>query len=399
MAGRTSRPGRGGRSGPVPRPSGLARPKGRRRPYGPAHPDDGPPLAGHDHPAAHDDPPGHDHPSGHDRRPGYDQPAGYDQARGYDQPNERPAAYDRPGGYEQPCEPRTGYGPPRRPRPGHPSARRRPPGQDAAHGFEDPGEAPVDDAPRRRVRRPGRTGAIPPVAFFGAAAVVVLIAVVAAVAVFALGSGGGDPRPGGTAVPKVKDVRAEGPGASAYSQAASTAAFAAIADRAKDPRPLTAAETFDPKKITDDDAKASLRLTASSLVSRCETAVWGEDLAGRLKQGGCTQVARAAYEDKDFDTLVTIFNLADDRAADQVVADADPRSGNGFPLVPPKATAFGQGFSIARGVAMGHYAVITWVRRADGGGDERDPALLSLLVTAGKPNAVLVRAAGRDPRP
>ncbi len=36
---------------------------------------------------------------------------------------------------------------------------------------------------------------------------------------------------------------------------------------------------------------------------------------------------------------------------------------------------------------MGHYAVITWVQRAEGTGDERDAALLSLLVTAGRPNA------------
>jgi hypothetical protein len=44
---------------------------------------------------------------------------------------------------------------------------------------------------------------------------------------------------------------------------------------------------------------------------------------------------------------------------------------------------------------MGHYAVITWVQHADGTGDESDAALLSLLVTTGRPNAVLVRAAGQ----
>jgi hypothetical protein len=215
--------------------------------------------------------------------------------------------------------------------------------------------------------------------------------VAAAVLIF---TGGGGHH--GSAVPQVKDVRAEGPGASAYSQAASTAAFAAIADRVKDRKPLTAAEVFATKKITDDDAKASLKLTASSLDSDCTAAIWGTRLAGRLQQGQCTQAARAAYEDKHFDALVTIFNLANDRAADQVVAEADPKAANGFPLVPPKATPFDQGFSTARGVAMGHYAVITWVRHVDGSGDESDAALLSLLVTTGRPSAVLVRATGPE---
>jgi hypothetical protein len=223
--------------------------------------------------------------------------------------------------------------------------------------------------------------------------VVVLVAVLAAAAVLTFTRDGGHH---GTAVPKVADVRTEGPGASAYSQAASTEAFAAIADRSKDRKPLTAAEAFDTKKITDADAKATLKLTASSLDSRCADAIWGTRLAGLLRQGACAQVARAAYEDKHFAALVTIFNLASSHAADQVVADADPKSGNGFPLVPPKASPFDQGFSTARGVAMGHYAVITWVRRADGTGDESDPALLSLLVTAGRPSAVLERATGQD---
>ncbi|MGH3374099.1 MAG: hypothetical protein ACRDP6_05125 [Actinoallomurus sp.] len=235
---------------------------------------------------------------------------------------------------------------------------------------------------------------MPPVAYFVAAGVVVLVVIVVAAAVLVF-SGGGDHH-GEAAMPQVKDIRAEGPGANAYSQASSTAAFAAIADRTKDGKPLTTAEIFATKKITDDDAKASLKLTASSLDPGCLPAIWGTRLAGRLQQGKCTQAARAEYEDKHFGALVTIFNLATSHAADQIVAEADPRAGNGFPLVPPKGMPFDQGFSTARGVAMGHYAVITWIRRADGTGDERDPALLSLLVTTGRPNAVLVRATGPE---
>jgi hypothetical protein len=230
------------------------------------------------------------------------------------------------------------------------------------------------------------------VAFFAAAGVIVVLAVVVAAAVLVFTRDGDGHGP---AAPEVKNVQAEGPGASAYSHAASTAAFAAIADRSKDAKPLTAAEVFATKKISDTDAKATLKLTASRLDGHCAVAVWGTRLAGLLQQGGCTQTVRATYSDKHFGAIVTIFNLADAEAADRVVAGADPRSGNGFPLAPPHSPPFGQAFSTARGVAMGHYAVITWVQHADGTGDESDAALLSLLVTVGRPNAVLVRAAGQ----
>lgn len=241
---------------------------------------------------------------------------------------------------------------------------------------------------------PGRPGSLPPVAYFAAAGVLVLVAALAAAAVVVFGDGkaksdGGD---GLQTTARVTGVRAEGPGASAYSQAASAAVFAAIADRKKDAKPLTATQVFGTKKITDADAKASLRLTASKLDSHCTTAIWGMRLAGELGRARCTQAARATYTDKHFAVLVTIFNLANSRAADRIVADADPRLGSGFPLAPPGSPPFGQAFSIARGVAMGHYAVMTWVQRTDGSGDERDAALLSLLVTAGRPNAVLLRA-------
>ena len=89
-----------------------------------------------------------------------------------------------------------------------------------------------------------------PIAYFVTAGVIVLVAVVVAAAVLFFSGGGG--HHGGAAMPQVKDVRAEGPGANAYSQAASTAAFAAIADRSKDREPLTTAEVFATKKITDD---------------------------------------------------------------------------------------------------------------------------------------------------
>jgi hypothetical protein len=228
---------------------------------------------------------------------------------------------------------------------------------------------------------------VPPVAFFAAAGALILIAIVAAAAVLI---GQHRHHQAGLSGPP---AAGEGPAPSAYSKASSTSAFDEITTRVQDAKPLTKAETFSPKTITDADSKATLKLVRSSLDARCTTAIWGAQLAEVLQRGGCAQAARAAYTDKHFVAMVTIFNLVDVKAADAVVADADPKSGNGFPLA-LDGVPLGQGFSTARGVAMGHYAVITWVQRVDGSGDEQDTDLLSLLVATGRPKAVLVRAIG-----
>lgn len=243
--------------------------------------------------------------------------------------------------------------------------------------------------PRGSGRPAARRSTLPAGVYFAAACVVVLVGVIAAAAALFV-SGLGHHR---ATVPAAPRVPVGGAVPSAYSQAPSTSAFDAIAKRTADAGPLTAAEVFGAKTISDADSKASLRLTTSTVDRRCGAAVWGDGLAQRLQSGGCRQVTRGVYADKHFAAMVTIFDLADVGAADQVVAAADPRSGNGFPLPPPGSVPFGTSFSTARGLAMGHYAVISWVQRADGTGDEKDAALLSLLVTTGRPQAVLLRAA------
>lgn len=350
-------------AGPPRRPGPPGRPAGPN-PYGPPGP--------YDHPGPYDAPGSLNGPGSFNRRGPHGGPAPYDDLDPYDDPSASHA--------------QGGEGPP---------SRRSRSAQRLLGSIGSRLPRSGNGPPGASRRGAGRLGPFPPVAYFAAAGVVIVIVIVAATAVLVSGGDDGGYQ-GVTRTSHIKGVRTEGSSAYAYSQAASTSVFAEIADRAKDDKPLSAAAAFDTKKITDDDAKASLKLTASSLVRHCTAAVWGERFAARLQQGGCTQVARAAYEDKRFESLVTIFNLANDRAADQVVADADPKAANGFPLVPDKATPFDQGFSIARGVAMGHYAVITWVRRIDGGGDERDAALLSLLVTTGRPTAILVRAARQE---
>ncbi|WP_460351579.1 hypothetical protein [Actinoallomurus acanthiterrae] len=195
------------------------------------------------------------------------------------------------------------------------------------------------------------------------------------------------PQPGGSL--------AGGPSPSVYSATASTEVFAPIAKRTADPSPLTENEVFDKKTIADTDSKASLKLTTSKLDARCADTVWGQALVRLVQQVGCTQVARGVYADKHFMAMVAIFNLADSTVAGKLVTAADPRTGNGFAKPPSDEAAFSQGFSTARGVAMGHYAVITWVRRADGSGSETDPKLLSLLVTVGPPPSIVGRVADK----
>lgn len=304
-------------------------------------------------------------------------------------------------------------------RPHHPPARQPPSapyghGSGDSYGYEQPYEsyagpdgshAGPDGEPAYDAAEPGTVGgggqdvgagtppepgAVSPAVYFVAAGVVLIVALVAAAGVVLFGHGapkGTGPAPGG--------ATATGPLPSAYSMASSTKVFAPIARRRADARPLTAGDVFDPKTIRDKDAKASLRLTASKLDARCSDAVWGGVLAAVLRRSGCSQASRAVYTGSRYAAMVTIFNLADAAGADRVVAAADPRNGDGFPQSPTGAVSFDQGFSTARGVAMGHYAVITWIRRADGSGDETDAGLVSLLVAIGPPPAVLTRVADR----
>jgi hypothetical protein len=250
-------------------------------------------------------------------------------------------------------------------------------------------DAPAGGAPRRRGRR--RAGS-PAGLFFGAAAML-LVGVVVLAAFFYTGS-----RDREQFRSAVGSPAATGPTPSSYSDAPSTGEFAAIKDRASDGSPLTAEEAFPPsaRRLTDADSHVRLDLEASHLESDCALAVWGARLGDVLRKGGCTQAARMMYADRRYAASVTVFNLARAEDADRFVDALRPEAGEGFvrPLTGVAALSrFGQGFSMARGLAMGHYAVISWVQRLDGGGDARDETLLSLLVAVGQPQAVLDRAA------
>lgn len=245
--------------------------------------------------------------------------------------------------------------------------------------------------------------------FFGAAAALAVLFVVAVAGLIAFSGDEGRPAqsdPAGT-VGRAAD---SGPSPQSYSSSPSTDAYRGIAERAKDARPLTEAEVFpaSDRTVTVREAGARLTLVGSRLDGDCARAVWGAAVADELRRGGCNQAVRGMYVDirKGYALSVAIFNLNTSADADRFVAALGRVRGGGFvrPLTedpggvtaspsPEELTRFGQGFGAARGLAMGHYAVVAWAQRLDGTGDPTDEALLALLIEGGKASAVLGRAA------
>jgi hypothetical protein len=183
----------------------------------------------------------------------------------------------------------------------------------------------------------------------------------------------------------------------AYSDSPSTRVFAGIDRRSADAKPLTVGEVFPKaaKILPDKDARARLTLADARLDGACAAAIWGLELGEELRRAGCSQVVRGAYSDKKagYAAMIAIFNLADAARAGRLVDALGHNSVPGFILPLARGDRFDQGFTLARGRAMGHYGVIGWVRRLDGKGSEQNSALLSLLVTVESPKAILDRAA------
>ncbi|MEO3783539.1 hypothetical protein ABGB12_09425 [Actinocorallia sp. B10E7] len=182
-----------------------------------------------------------------------------------------------------------------------------------------------------------------------------------------------------------------------YSSSPSAAVFAEIATRQEDSAPLSEEEMFPEKDTLQDEVSgAELGLRLSALDDDCGRAVWGTRLGEALQDGGCTQAVRGLYTDekKGLRVLVAVYNMRDEDAANKAVEAFGAGSG-GFVKLPGKTPqGFGENFSLARGVAMGHYALITWAERADGEGRGTSKPLLSLVVTAAKAEAIYARAAG-----
>ena len=218
--------------------------------------------------------------------------------------------------------------------------------------------------------------------------------------------GGDDAAAGRAPAAVLGSVAGSGPSPTFYSSSPTSAAYAGIAARAADPAPLTAGEAFPSAvaRVTVPGSGVVLALRAKRVDGDCAAAVWGATVAGELRRGGCVQAARGLYTDtrRGYGLAVAVFNLAGSADADRFVDLLDHTRGGGFvrPLqAPAPLTSFGRDFGMARGLAMGHFAVVSWAQRLDGKGDERDETLLSMLIEGGKAPAVLGRAARAAGRP
>ncbi|MFC5751111.1 hypothetical protein [Actinomadura rugatobispora] len=251
----------------------------------------------------------------------------------------------------------------------------------------------------------GVSGLSPKIYFIAAGGLGLVM--VLALAVVTL-TGGEDPparTAPGSAVGRPAD---SGASPSSYSSSPSTGAYAAIEQRAQDPAPLTIEEAFPAAaqelEVRAPGAELKLSLKDKRLDGDCSAAVWGSGIGGELRRGQCTQAVRGVYAASGDDAAkghaltVAVFNLAGKQDADRLVGALG--SGGGFvrPL-PAQAPLdrFGQGFTAARGLAMGHYAVVAWAQRLDGQGDAEDETLLSLLIEGGKAPSALGRAARATP--
>ncbi|MFI6521566.1 hypothetical protein ACIBF1_38865 [Spirillospora sp. NPDC050679] len=313
-------------------------------------------------------------------------------------------------------------GGPRPPRPAGPPQRTRPappepsldraagaPGHAADHapGEEGPlrSEAPPPPRTKRAKRgnagkRGGKGGFKGPKLYFTAAGA--LLAVVAVLLALLVATREDEPAKKRQTPLPVGRPAAGGPSPASYSSSPSTAAYEAVAQRTSDATPLTATEMFSGTAASvRADGGARLTLRAKRLDSSCTEAVWGLPAAKELARGRCTQAARALYADtrKGYALAVTVFNLAAVDDADRLVDALGRVRGGGFvrPLAADEPLdRFGQGYGMARGLAIGHYAVVAWAQRVDGKGDERDETLLTLLIEGGKSPGVLGRVVRAD---
>ncbi|WP_165966874.1 hypothetical protein, partial [Actinomadura sp. 7K507] len=235
--------------------------------------------------------------------------------------------------------------------------------------------------------------------YFGAAAVLLVLVLAGLGAVVALRSGSGA-TVGDVTNAQIGTPAETGLSPKSYSSSASASAYSGIASRSADPGPLTIDEVFPSSaaKLSVPDGEVQVKLRTKRLDGDCAAAVWGATVGEVLGEGGCTQAARGLYSGggDGYALAVAVFNLAGSRDADRFVATLEDTIGSGFvrPLEGPASLdGFGRGFGMARGLAMGHFAVVTWAQRLDGKGGPQDESLLSLLIEGGQNPAVLGRAA------
>ncbi|MFC0860826.1 hypothetical protein ACFHYQ_00805 [Sphaerimonospora cavernae] len=158
--------------------------------------------------------------------------------------------------------------------------------------------------------------------------------------------------------------------------------FRPIADRRADTAPLTTKEVFGARTLTA--GKVTLKRVASQADPGCSGTVWGGGLTDLLATSECRQAVRGLYRSADgaYVAQYTLLDLADVRAANGVVDELKSMHLGGWTLPLEQGRQAFQGHSEASGHAMGHYAGLVWVARADGAepGERDDFVALGLAV-------------------
>ncbi|MEU4324990.1 hypothetical protein [Nonomuraea dietziae] len=146
-------------------------------------------------------------------------------------------------------------------------------------------------------------------------------------------------------------TREGGPRAAVFAGEPTSAQYAVIDTSALDPRPLTEAEVFGPSTVQLVAGGVTMRRDSTAVLADCAEAVWGVEAAR------CTQAMSASYSsaDKTVAGQFVIFNLADGRAADALVAQLGTA---GFVR---QAGAFDATRSRAQARALGHFVTVSWV--------------------------------------
>lgn len=167
--------------------------------------------------------------------------------------------------------------------------------------------------------------------------------------------------------------------------------FAPIADRAADAKPLTVEEVFGSKTLKA--GKISLKLGERQLDADCRATVWGGDLTDALETAGCTQAARALFTSADgrYVAQYTLLNLASAAAADDLVGKLATLYRGGWVLPLPGGTPALTGFTESSGHAMGHYAGLVWIGRADGAQPEDTDDMVTLSLAVREAEKVVYR--------
>ncbi|HEY9523116.1 MAG TPA: hypothetical protein VIR33_07740, partial [Thermopolyspora sp.] len=171
--------------------------------------------------------------------------------------------------------------------------------------------------------------------------------------------------------------------------------FTPIDDRKADPKPLTIREVF-PRTLKN--GKLTLKLSQRKADVDCAAAVWGAELATRLNDAGCTQAVRGLYRSADGRYLAqyNFFDLSGVAGANEFVQALTTLHRGGWARPLPGGFARG-GYSKASGHAMGHFAGLVWIGRADGGEPTaRDDFVTLSLTVRGVERAVFHRVVVAD---